>query len=220
MKIKDRIADSLLYIFFSIIVIVFLLFLLLYLLINLFIMPYDYMRYKRSRYQQDFPHKYEWLSGPHTDNAPYSAIKENNLPIEYIKFPEDYDLAGYFIYKDFLLDFNEPFFYDKKRRLWLFWPGPKDAEIALDDEERLEDIDSDNTDDCLTVEDTTSYILDTFYNTVPGRKCNRVIFFYNRQNAEKFYGTGAAERMNNLDCFVVYEKGQLPSAIKAFIENA
>ena len=100
--------------------IIFLPFFLLYLLFKLLSTPFDYIKYKKSRYQKDFPHKYTWLREPHIDNAPYTAIKENELPVEYIKWSEDYDIGGYFVYKDILLDFTEPFFFDEEKKLFPF----------------------------------------------------------------------------------------------------
>ena len=82
----------------------------LFLLIFMFItIPFNYYKYRHSQYQKDFPHKFNFLSPFHVDNIPYSIIKENELPIEYIKWSEEYEMYGYFIYKDILLDFTNRF---------------------------------------------------------------------------------------------------------------
>ena len=82
----------------------------------------NYYRYRHSQYQKDFPHKFNLLDPFHIDNIPYSIIKENELPIQYIKWSEEYDMYGYFIYKDILLDFTEPFFFDAETNTFTFNP--------------------------------------------------------------------------------------------------
>ena len=189
---------------------------LLYLLCKIFITPYDYIRYKRSRYQKDYPKKYTWLSAPHMDNEPYTIIKENDLPVEYIKRYDDYDLNGYFIYKDILLVFDEPLFFDKEKEIYLCWIQRDDEDESSEFEE---DRDEDNTDDCMTVEGTIEYILGEFHNNVSDHVCNCIVFFYEREYVKKNYEKDGLEKMLALDNFVVYEKGKLAKAIKDFVAN-
>lgn len=219
MKIKDCISNISEFVFFSVIFIIFLPFCLIYLLFNLLATPFDYIKYKRSLYQQDFPQKYKWLSGPHADNEVYTIIKENNLPIDYIKWREDYDLNGYFLYKDILLNFTEPLFFDKKRGLWLFWPSENGADEIAENDKSSEDIDYDNTDDCLTVEATKEFIIEQFRNNITGRECNQVVFFYKRKNVESNYEEGGLDAMRKLDDFIIYEKGDLEKSIIDYIEH-
>lgn len=219
MKTKERIIEGLLFGLLTVICIIALPFLLVYLLFKLLATPFDYIKYKRSLYQQDFPRKYKWLSEPHIDNEAYTAIKENHLPVTYIKWREDYELNGAFLYKDILLDFTEPFFFDEKKALWLFWPGAKDAEEVAEEDEREDLADDENTDDCLTVEDTQDYLLEEFRSNIAGYACNRVVFFYPRKSAEKNTGEGAFENMRSHDDFIIYEKGELARAIQEFIAH-
>lgn len=191
-------------------------FLLLYLVWNLLMTPYYYAKHKRSRYQQDFPCKYSWPLHEHIDDAPYTAIKENALPVEYFKWCEDYDQGGDFVYKDTLLCFHNPFFFDKEKGLLLSWLGQDEEN---EEAEWAEDTEEDNTDDCLTVAGTREYMLEAFRKNVPGRECNRVVFFCQRKRVEKNYEEGTLERMRQLDDFVLYEKGELAKAIREFIET-
>lgn len=187
-------------------------FFLLYLVWNLLMTPYYYAKHKRSRYQQDFPHKYSWPMYVHMDDEPYAAIKKNDLPVEYFKWCEDYDQGGYFIYKDTLLCFQNPFFFDKEKGLLLSWMNQNEEDPTGDEE-----ADENNTDDCLTVAGTQDYMLTEFRKNVPERECNRVVFFCQRKRVEKNYEEGTMERMRQLDNFVVYEKGELAKAIREFI---
>lgn len=119
-SVKNKKSKDIIIVIFSIIFV--LPIALIYLLFKLFATLFDYIKYKCSQYQRDFPQKYSWLSVPHFDNAVYTAIKENNLPVEYIKRSGDYNLCGYFVYKDILLDFTEPFFFDKEEKIFLRLP--------------------------------------------------------------------------------------------------
>ena len=222
MKIKDSIAEKLLVVFFTVAFIIFLPFLLLYLLFKLLSTPFDYIKYKKSRYQKDFPHKYTWLREPHIDNAPYTAIKENDLPVEYIKWSEDYDIGGYFVYKDILLDFTEPFFFDEEKKLFLCLPGSRDAEeVSYDESDDSQDTElkETNADECFTVDGMKELILGSFRVDVPNRECNRIVFFCSRRNAERDYREEGLNAMRELDDFIIYEKGELAKVIKDFIEN-
>lgn len=211
MKIKKS-ENIIIFIFIIIIVLPITL---IYLLFKLLATPFDYIRYKRSRYQRDFPHKYSWLSEPHFDNAAYTAIQENNLPVEYIKWSEDYNFCGYFVYKDILLDFTEPFFFDEEGKIFLRLPDENESEETTDDETSEEE----NSDKCLTVEETKELILDGFRNSVPERECHRIVFFYSRKDVLRDYKEEGLNTMHELDDFIIYEKGELAQVIKAFISE-
>lgn len=215
MKIKNGIDEKVLAVFCIVAFIIFLPFFLLYLLFKLLWTPFDYIKYKKSRYQKDFPHKYTWLREPHTDNAPYTAIKENALPVEYIKWSEDYNLSGYFVYKDILLDFTEPFFFDEEGKIFLRLPDGNESEETTDDETSEEE----NSDKCLTVEETKELILYGFRNSVPERECHRIVFFYSRKDVLRDYKEEGLNTMRELDDFIIYEKCELTKVIKDFIEN-
>lgn len=222
MKIKVSVAEKILPLFCIVAFIIFLPFFLLYLLFKLLWTPFGYIKYKKSWYQKDFPHKYTWLREPHTDNAPYAAIKENALPVEYIKWSEDYNLSGYFVYKDILLDFTEPFFFDEEKKLFLCLPDSKDAEeVSYDesDDSQNTKLDEDNTDQCLTVDGMKELILGQFHYNVPNRECKRIVFFCSRKNAERDYKEEGLNVMRGLDDFIIYEKGELAKVIKKFIDS-
>jgi len=185
-----------------------------YLLFKLVMTPVDYAKYKRSRYQQDFPRKYKWLMEPHIDNIPYTLVKESDLPIEYIKRKDEYDLPGYFIFKDALLNFSCPFFFDSQKRLLLCYPEDAGKAGSLGD-----DIDSDNTDDCLTLDEASSLFLDQLRENTSGRVCRKVVFFYEKTAVEENYEKGALEAMLLTDNFIIYEKDKLAEALEEFVRR-
>lgn len=217
MKIKERIDACVDGVFFVVVFVFFLPFCLLYLLFQLILTPFHYIKFKYSRYQQDFPCKYRWLAEPHSDSVSYATIKENHLPVDYIKWGKDYDLNGYFLYKDILLVFREPFFFDGEKGLWLCWMREENTDETLADWD--EPSEEENTDDCLTVEAATEFLLHEFQSNICDRKCNHVVFFYQQKNVVNDFGDDALAAMLANDNFVVYEKGNLADAIKNFTEN-
>lgn len=201
-----------------IIFVLFLPFFLLYLLIKLLLTPIGYLNYKSSRYQKDFPHKYSWLRDPHIDNDAYTAVKEKELPIEYIKWSEDYDVSGYFVYKDILLDFGEPFFFDEEKGVFLCLPSAREEDNGQTEESTNED-EGGNADACLTVEGTRELILDGFKARFPEKECNRVLFFYSQKSAEKLYKEEGVAAMRSLDGFIIYKKNELLDTLEEFVAN-
>lgn len=190
-------------------------FILLSFLFKVFITPYDYYQHKKNRYQKDFPKRYRWMSAPHPDSVPYGAIKAAGLPIDYIKWSEAYELLGYFVYKDILLIFHEPLFFDKTRGLWLWWQRSEDEEEPVDDG----DEDDESTEDCGSVEELREFLLQELHDRTAGKTCRRVVFFYEKKRLKKHYESGALEAMQALDDFVIYEKDSLAEAIGTLVED-
>ena len=179
--------------------------------------PVDYIIFKRSAYQKDFPRKYKWLCGTHINNRLYTVIKENRLPITYLRDPDDYEMSGDFIYGDTLLNFSEPFFYDKKREAWLFWPGGGDGEET--DAEEDEGYSEDSTEDCLEWHDSVELIIDMLRQRHPGVSCSKVVFFYEEKMARDLYGKSALEKLRENGTFVVYEKRRLKETLLDYIKE-
>ncbi len=92
---------------------------LLFLLCLFIITPFDYFKYKRTRYCKDTHEKYSWLCTSSNYIRFYDLIKNENLPIDYYRC--DYVPVtgyGYFIYKDILiLNDYEPCF-DTEQNIW------------------------------------------------------------------------------------------------------
>ncbi len=211
-KTKDRKGNVSGHILLGILFAIALPFLLLCALVYVLTTPFDYIRQKRSRYQKDFPYKYRWLDA-HPDSLPYAAIKENDLPIEYIKWSEDSGTLGYFVYRDLLLNFSECLFFDEEKREWSLFldceeegegdtPAP---EVAQDTEERL------------SVDEAKSFLLEAFHRTVPDRVCRDVVFFYTQRRADAY--KGALEKMREEGSFVIYRKKELARVLEDFVRT-
>ena len=214
MKPKNIISNIAPNILVCVLLIIFLPFCLLLLIGYVLYTPIDYIKFKRSAYQKDFPRKYKWLCGRHVDNRIYTIIKENDLPISYLRSYDDYELAGNFLYKDIALEFSQPFFFDDKKEEWLFWPhndGDNEAENV-----EIED----NTDDCLTEAESREYILGQFKEQYPNVACTQMVFFYENKFVKSVYGDLALKKMQQNDSFILYQKGKLKEAIQEFISEA
>lgn len=212
MEIKKKLGDIASTALVWIVIVLFLPLALLLLVGYLLYWPIEYGKIKRSRYQKDFPRKITFACGVHPDNEAYTIVKDHDLPVEYIRWNEDYDLHGYFVYGDTLLNFTEPFFYDEKKKVWLFWPGEEETE-PMEMEEAAEE---DDTDDCVAIDAAKELMLQRFAADVAGRECRRVAVFYQRQKTEKRYGKAEAEALKTAGC-IVYERGELLSAIRSAI---
>ena len=186
---------------------------LFFLIFKFITMPFNYYKYKHSQYQKDFPHKFNFLDPFHIDHIPYSIIKENELPIQYIKWSKEYYMYGYFIYKDILLDFTEPFFFDPKTNIFRFDPE-EEAEETTEDEQ-----DIDAVENCLSVEETKAFVLNDFHNNIQERECKQVVFFYSQEKLEKAHGKIALEKMSDLSDFIVYKKDTLLQVLKEFVDT-
>ena len=188
--------------------------LLLFLLFKLLCAPIDYIRYKRSRYQRDFPHPYEWLREPHADNEVYTAIRENGLPVAYIKHDGEYYAGGFFVYRDALLVFSEPFYYDAEDGQWYFVSAVDGAEEMGDEENE-----SEKAPTRFTPQEARRVFLEELRAHTSGYECRDVIFFYRRDSAIAPSGEESLKALRALDFIVLYERRELARAIETFIEK-
>lgn len=187
----------------------------LFLLIFKFItMPFNYYKYRHSQYQKDFPHKFDFLDPFHIDDVPYSIIKENELPIQYVKWSKEYHMYGYFIYRDILLYFTEPFFFDPETNTFKFNP-----EEEVEENEDDNNQDNGNVENCLSVEETKAFVLNDFHKNIPECECKQVVFLYSQERLEKTHGKIALEKMSGSNDFIVYKKGTLLQVLKEFIDT-
>ena len=181
---------------------------LFFLIFKLITMPYNYYRHRHSRYQKDFPHKFNFLDPLHIDDIPYSIIKEHELPIRYVKRSDVYEAHGYFLYKDILLDFTEPFFYDPETNSFAFDPEEEVSEEPEDDQNQVPD--------SLSVEETKALLLRELHSKAPQCECEQVVFLYSQERLKKAHGETAVNAMKELNDFIVYEKNALHQALKEF----
>ena len=120
LKVGDVLKKKSLKVKEIILTVIFLPIVVLFLLGLLIITPFDYLKYKKSRYYKDTKEKYSWLCTSSYYIKFYDLIKKADLPIDYYRC--DYvPITGYgfFVYKDMLiLNDYEPCF-DEEKNIWL-----------------------------------------------------------------------------------------------------
>lgn len=91
----------------------------LFLLGLLIITPFDYFKYKKSRYYKDTKDKYSWLCTSSYYIKFYDLIKNANLPIDYYR-SDYFSVTGYgfFVYKDSLILIDYDPCYDEDKNIW------------------------------------------------------------------------------------------------------
>lgn len=181
--------------------------------------PIDYVKFKRSEYQKDFPRKYNWLCGTHTDNKIYTIVKQNSLPISYHKLYDDYELSGAFVYKDTVLNFSNPFFFDSDKSKWLFWPHNDKEESDVEDTEDEALQENDSIEDCISLEEAQEFILSKYNEEHPNLNLKNVVYFYEESFVKDLYGDIALNTMMQNKIFTVYRKNELKTAIINYISE-
>lgn len=86
-----------------------------------FYLPIDYIKYKRSYYYKTEGKKYGLFAAIGMHFEMYNLIAKNNLPIKYIKNPENENLdCGWFVFGDTLLIIDDcGFEYDDESGEWM-----------------------------------------------------------------------------------------------------
>ena len=86
-----------------------------------FYLPINYIKYKRSYYYKNERKKYSLFAAIGMHFEMYNLIAKNNLPIKYIKNPENENLdCGWFVFGDTLLIIDDyGFEYDDESGEWI-----------------------------------------------------------------------------------------------------
>ncbi len=170
--------------------------------------PLRYIRLRRSRYHRDFPTRYKFPCETHSDSLPYSIVKEKGLPICYRKHPRSYEPCGFFTYGNTLLDFSEPFIYDKEKDCWLTYF--EYAELVGGD-----------TDTDPTAADGVPYDVETetmedLHSLFPEVHCDRVVWFV---RSDKIKNAHARELLAQRGNVVLYTKKTLEDTLRTWIQK-
>ncbi len=98
----------------------------------LFVTPFDYFKYKRSKYYKDTKEKYSWLCRVNYPIKLYDYIKIEGLPIEFHRDTEEkFTGCGYFIYKDVLIYTTSGIVFDEENNKWALDIGNGDDYVDL-----------------------------------------------------------------------------------------
>ena len=88
----------------------------------IFILPFDYIKYKRSLYYKNTKKKYTFFAASNQNFKIYNEINKNNLPISFIYHPKEKSLVyGWFVFEKTLIIVNAfNFEYDSESEQWVF----------------------------------------------------------------------------------------------------
>ena len=113
--------------------VLYLLIAILFLLLTVIITPFDYMKYKRTRYYKDTKERYTWLCTSSHYIGFYEMIKKANLPIDYYRY-DNIPVAGYgyFVYKDTLILSDYDPCYDEDGNIWQVMVEDEYVDLAED----------------------------------------------------------------------------------------
>ena len=87
-----------------------------------FLLPFDYIKYKRSLYYKNTKKKYTFFDASNENFKIYNEINKNNLPINFIHHPKEKSLVyGWFVFEKTLIIVNAfNFEYDAESGRWVF----------------------------------------------------------------------------------------------------
>ncbi len=170
--------------------------------------PLRYIRLRRSLYYKDFPTRYKFPCEMHADSLPYSIVKEKGLPICYRKHPRNHELDGFFTYGNTLLNFSEPFIYDKEQDCWLTY-----FEYA---EQIGGDTDTDPTAADGVPYDVETEALEDLHCTFPEVHCDRVVWFV---RSDKIKNAHARELLAGRNDVVLYTKKTLEDTLRNWMQK-
>ena len=96
-----------------------------------FLLPFDYIKYKRSLYYKNTKKKYTFFDASNENFKIYNEINKNNLPINFIHHPKEKSIFyGQFVFEKTLIIVDAfDWTYDSKAEKWLI-------SIEHDEEER------------------------------------------------------------------------------------
>lgn len=114
--------------------------LVLFAIVLIFVVPVDFIKYKRSLYYKKYRKKYTLFAAAAVAFRLYNEILKQDLPIRFYENPNDPDLAcGWFVLEDTLIIINEFHFeFDATSGTWKYCDEEDGAEAWLSLEEYIE----------------------------------------------------------------------------------
>ena len=108
----------------------------------IFILPFDYIKYKRSLYYKITKKKYTFFAASNQNFKIYNEINKHNLPISFLHHPKEKSIVyGWFVFEKTLIIVNAfNFEYDSESEKWIFSGGYDEEEnrVLLSIDEYIE----------------------------------------------------------------------------------
>ncbi len=108
----------------------------------IFILPFDYIKYKRSLYYKITKKKYTFFAASNQNFKIYNETNKHNLPISFLHHPKEKSIVyGWFVFEKTLIIVNAfNFEYDSESEKWIFSGGYDEEEnrVLLSIDEYIE----------------------------------------------------------------------------------
>lgn len=171
-------------------------FIILFLIGVAFYTPFDYYKYRRSRYFKDTNERYGIFLRSCTPFKIYNAIKEENLSIEYLRHKKSEHLTREFFYcGDTLITYGWAPEYDEDNKKWYVF-ATKEKE----------------DDEVLTVESIFEEEIAEFNEAMGFDVCKKAVALVEKSAFKENHYEIAKEN----EMFLIYERGKLKEALRSF----
>ena len=164
----------------------------------IFLLPFDYIKYKRSLYYKSTKKKYTFFAASNDNFKIYNEIKKNNLPINFIHHPKEKSLVyGWFVFEKTLIIVNAfNFEYDAESEKWVF-------STEADEEEKHV---------LLSMDEYIETEIEEVNQTLGDKVCDKAVILICADNLEN------AENAYKEERFLIY-KGDRTEKLKLFVKT-
>lgn len=160
-------------------------------------LPFDYLKYRRSAYYKKERKKYRLFAASGLQFALYNEILNHDLPIRFVENPENPDLEwGYFVFEDILfLPYDFCFEFNAQSGTWQYCAEGEDAQTQT-----------------LTLQEWIESQIAEVNESTGQELCKEAVFLLEGSKIEDLENVKAEKR------FLIYEENR-PEVLKRFCEN-
>ena len=164
----------------------------------IFLLPFDYIKYKSSLYYKNTKRKYTFFAASNENFKIYNEINKNKLPISFIHHPKEKSLVyGWFVFEKTLIIVNAfNFEYDAESEKWVF-SGEVDEE-----EKRV----------LLSIDEYIETEIEEVNQALNDKVCDKAVVLICADNLENAENTCKEER------FLIYKNDRIEK-LKLFVKT-
>lgn len=161
------------------------------------ILPLDYIKYKKSPYYKKERQRYSLFAGVYENFKLYNEIEKYNLPIKYMKNPEDSSIqSGWFVFEKTLIIINYySFEYDCEKKRWI-----------------CDFLDDDDEENIMSLDEFIDLELLDFHKNVGQTLCEDAIVLMDEKNISNIDIARTEER------FLLYNRNRVDS-LRRFLRS-
>ena len=165
---------------------------------SIFLLPFDYIKYKRSLYYKNTKKKYDFFDASNEYFKIYNEIKKNNLPINFIHHPKEKSLVyGWFVFEKTLIIVNAfNFECDAESEKWVFSGEVDEKEKSV----------------FLSIDEYIETEIEEVNQTLGDKVCDNAVILICADNLEN------AENAYKEERFLIY-KGDRTEKLKLFVKT-